>query len=218
MTAPPASPSPLQRLARFLPAGRGWWLVLGAILAGLLLFALVLSNKRDEFEFHRAGEAPAGVPGQVFEPLPAPLPAGESGASGMDDRPPARDEAPRIDQQAQSPVPLPSAQPPAADAVQAPPDAGPRMDAGVPRPISTPSPEYPSAALRARASGDVVLRIEVGTDGRPSDVAVVGSSRNRALDRAAVQTVRRWRFEPALRDGVPVPATVQQVIRFEPPS
>ena len=42
MTAPPASPSPLQRLARFLPAGRGWWLVLGAILAGLLLFALVL--------------------------------------------------------------------------------------------------------------------------------------------------------------------------------
>ncbi|MDH5833660.1 energy transducer TonB [Luteimonas kalidii] len=217
MSTSPASTSPLRRISRFLPAGRGWWLVFGAILAGLLLFALVLSNKRDEFEFHRAGEPAPGVPGQVFEPLPAPLPAGESTASGMDDRPPARDEAPRIDQQAQSPVPPPAqAQAPVAPG-EGPAASGPLADASVPRPLSAPAPDYPSAALRAGASGDVVLRIEVGADGRPGDVTVIGSSRNRALDRAAMQAVRRWRFEPAVRDGVAIPATVQQVISFDAP-
>lgn len=208
-------PTPSQRLARFLPRARGWWLVLGAILAGLLLFALVLSGKRDEFEFHRAGEPAPGVPGQVFEPLPAPLPAGESTASGMDQQPPSREGAPRIDQQAPVPPPAPSAA--AGLAPDAPVAGTPVADPSVPRPLSAPPPEYPAAALRAGASGDVALRILVGADGRPDEVTVVGSSRNRALDRAAVQTVRRWRFEPAMRDGVAVPATVQQVIRFEPP-
>ena len=62
------------------------------------------------------------------------------------------------------------------------------------------------------------LRIEVGADGVPTDVVVVGSSRNRELDRAAVQAVRRWRFQPAMQNGVAVAATVQQTISFEAPN
>ena len=99
MSTPPAPVRASRGIARFLPAARAWWLVGGAVLAGLLLFALVLSSKRDEFEFYRAtGEAMPGTPAQVFDPLPAPLPAGESTATGMDTDAPAPADAPRIDQ------------------------------------------------------------------------------------------------------------------------
>ncbi len=208
----PPSPPASRGIARFLPAGRAWWLVVGAVLAGLLLFALVLSGKRDEFEFYRAqGDAGAGAPGQVFEPLPAPLPAGETAASGMDTDAPADGPAPRIDQHGA---------PPAETAVQpAQPDQSLSADAGTrePRLLSSMQPEYPRAALRAGVAGEVLLLIEVRADGRPGEVSVLSGSRNRSLDRAAVRAVRQWRFEPALRDGVAVPGTVRQSIRFDLP-
>lgn len=212
----PSTPRPWRRkIAAFLPATRGWWLVAGAVLAGLLLFLLVLANRRDQFEFYRAGEGPPGTPGQVFEPLPAPLPAGESAASGMDGRD-GEGASVRIDQHAGAPEPPPGmVDPSTAQAGQAAPATTASGGTTVPRPVSAPAPDYPRAALRAGRAGKVVLRIEVGADGRPRDVSVVESSRHRDLDRAAVRAVERWRFEPALRDGVAVPATVQQVISFD---
>lgn len=217
MSAPSASSPRHRRLASFLPSGRAWWWVAGAFVAGLLLFALVLSSKRDEFEFYRAeGGGPDAPQGQVFEPLPAPLPAGEQAASGMDERPPARGDQPRIDQHA--PPPAAVAQTPAEAAPPAPAPSSPGgPGAAVPRPVSAPPPDYPAAALRAGITGKVTLRIEVDAQGRPGDVSVVASSRNRDLDRAAIRAVRRWRFEPAMRDGVAVAGTVQQVISFDAP-
>lgn len=212
MSTPPAPASASRGIARFLPSRRAWWLVGGAVLAGLLLFALVLSNKRDEFEFYRApGDAMPGAPAQVFEPLPAPLPAGESTASGMDTDAPAPADAPRIDQHR---APAAAAPDSTAQATQQPAAAAGSRE---PQVVSAPPPDYPASALRAGASGDVLLRIEVGADGRPGEVSVVSGSRNRALDRAAVRAVRRWRFEPAMRDGMAVPGTVQQTIRFDAP-
>ena len=206
---------PPSRFARLLPRGSTWWIVAGAFAAGLVLFLLVWSGKRDEFEFYRAGDEAESVEGQVFEPLPVPLPAGEDPASGMDDRPPARtEEAPRIDQHAVSPD-APATGAPAASAATT---AATAAGTGVPRLVSSPAPAYPRNALRSGASGDVQLRIEVGADGVPTDVEVVGSSRNRDLDRAAVQAVRRWRFQPAMQNGVAVAATVQQTISFEAPN
>jgi len=210
-TSSPPSPRS-RRIARFLPAMRGWWLVGGAVVAGLVLFALVLSGKRDEFEFYRAeGGALPDAPGQVFDPLPAPLPAGESAASGMDTRQPPATETPAQARREEAPADA------AAPSTQAP--ATPAQAAGTrePQVLSAPPPEYPTAALRAGATGEVVLRIDVDAQGRPTDVTVVSSSRNRELDRAALRAVRRWRFEPAMRDGVAVAGTVQQSIQFDVP-
>lgn len=214
MSTPPAPRLPLRMIAGLLPAGRGWWLVLGAFLAGLLLFALVLSGKRDEFDFHRAGDGPRGAPGQVFEPLPAPLPAGESTASGMDDE---RGGEVRIDRHAEAPAPPPGTVDPSAQAAGTDDVPAAAVEGPVPRLLSAPAPEYPRSALRAGASGNVVLRIEVRPDGRVGEVSVVESSRHRELDRAAARAVRRWRFQPALHDGRPVAGVVQQVISFDAP-
>jgi protein TonB len=66
--------------------------------------------------------------------------------------------------------------------------------------------DYPPRALRARQEGDVTLAMCMSVDGRASDVTVVSSSGNDALDEAAVRGVGRLRFTPA-KDGSgrPVP-------------
>jgi len=72
---------------------------------------------------------------------------------------------------------------------------------------SAPPPAYPRDALRRGAEGTVLLRVLVGIDGRPLEVAIGESSGHRDLDAAARRHVlARWRFRPAHRDGQPVQA------------
>ncbi|MCR6687550.1 energy transducer TonB [Pseudoxanthomonas sp.] len=83
------------------------------------------------------------------------------------------------------------------------------------RPLAdNPVPAYPRDALRSGSEGRVVVSIEVGADGTPTDVSVVERSGDRALDRAALQAARQWRFEPAIRDGKAVAATVRLPVDF----
>jgi len=91
--------------------------------------------------------------------------------------------------------------------------ASPGPDHG-PRPISTPPPAYPPEDLKARLRGEVSLSVLVSEEGVPIDVVVVKRARGR-LTEAAVEAVRRWRFQPASRDGKPVRARTTVVIPFE---
>ncbi len=76
-------------------------------------------------------------------------------------------------------------------------------------------PEYPPAALKARFSGAVTLHVEVLSDGSVGSVEVIDSSSpNVGFEEAAVMAVRRWRFEPATRDGVPVDAKIKFRLTF----
>lgn len=217
MSTTSASDTLPRRIARFLPSGRAWWLVAGAFVAGLLLFALVLSNRGGEFEFYRAErDDAAGAEHQVFEPLPEPLPAGGDSASGMDTAS-AGAAAPRVDQHASAPEDAASQAPVDTPSPESPAVAATAEEAALPRPLTAPPPEYPRAALRSGASGNVLLLIEVDAEGRPGAIEVVESSRHRELDRAAVNAVRRWRFQPAMRGGIAVPATVRQAFSFDAP-
>ncbi|GGK06749.1 energy transducer TonB [Luteimonas terricola] len=75
-------------------------------------------------------------------------------------------------------------------------------------------PEYPVAAYRDRAEGTVLVGILVDANGRPSEVDVVRRSGNRDLDRAALDAVRQWTFEPAVRGGRKVEARVEVPVTF----
>ncbi|WOB49899.1 energy transducer TonB [Xanthomonas hydrangeae] len=91
-----------------------------------------------------------------------------------------------------------------APAIAAP--SGP-VEAGQLQYLSSPAPSYPVAALRAGQKGTVLLRVLVGTDGRPAEVSVQTSSGHRALDLAArSQVLRNWRFQPATQNGQAVQA------------
>lgn len=82
-------------------------------------------------------------------------------------------------------------------------------------PTTAPAPIYPRDALRDGITGTVELELLVGADGRVIEVHVVHSSGNRYLDSAARdQVLRNWRFLPAMRDGVAVPALGRVPIVF----
>ncbi|TDK28330.1 TonB family protein [Luteimonas aestuarii] len=87
----------------------------------------------------------------------------------------------------------------------------PDRDAAV---LASVEPEYPVAAARARDTGTVLVRAQVDAEGMPTDVEVARSSRSRELDRAAVDAVKQWTFEPAIRDGKAVASTVQVPVEF----
>lgn len=82
------------------------------------------------------------------------------------------------------------------------------------RPLQQPAPEYPVAAMRAGDEGTVLVRAQVDANGKPGNVELVQRSRSRDLDRAALAAVRKWTFEPAVRDGKAVASTVQVPVDF----
>jgi TonB family protein len=75
-------------------------------------------------------------------------------------------------------------------------------------------PVYPAEAIVARQSGDVVLRVLVGADGTPQQIEVERSSTFDALDRAAIEAVEKWMFNPGRRDGVAAEGWVLVPIAF----
>lgn len=80
-------------------------------------------------------------------------------------------------------------------------------------PTRTP-PKYPALARRTGESGDVVLRVELDTDGRVSAAHIATSSGFRRLDEAALNAVKTWRCNPPLRDGRAVRAIALQPFKF----
>jgi protein TonB len=62
----------------------------------------------------------------------------------------------------------------------------------------------------------VRVRVTVATDGSVDRMELAESSGNRHLDRAAMEAVRRWRFQPAVRGGQAVAADVVVPIVFNP--
>jgi protein TonB len=83
-----------------------------------------------------------------------------------------------------------------------------------PRYRSNPPPEYPIPSRRRREEGVVLLNVVVRPDGLPATISLNRSSGYPMLDRAALDTVARWTFEPARAAGVPVSSTAVIPIRF----
>jgi TonB family protein len=90
-----------------------------------------------------------------------------------------------------------------------------RVGPGVtpPRVIHSPDPEYSQEARNARYQGTCVLRMVVGSDGRPRDIKIV-SAVGHGLDEKAVESVRQWRFHPATRNGEPVATQISVEVTF----
>jgi len=60
----------------------------------------------------------------------------------------------------------------------------------------------------------VLISVEIGGDGRASEVTLKRSSGFPLLDEAAIRAVRGWTFEPARAAGIPVSSRVDVPVRF----
>jgi len=138
--------------------------------------------------------------------------------------PPSTPDAPPPSSQISAPVPVVAlAAPPAMVAPQPAPQPAPptaKAEPAAPAPVVAKGPEnagdlsaqvvyrrpirVPLESRRAHEEGVVVLALLLGMDGRIVEISVATSSGFPRLDRAALESVRNWRWSPLLRNGNPV--------------
>lgn len=215
---PRPMPGPKQRTDNTRPRWRispaSWLIIPAGVAVGVLLF-LVVWMQREAPEAVDEAMLPAVTVGAGPETpsLPAPqvsapdVGAEGEAATGVFTLPDAPAEPPPQVAGSASPDPVPEDAPAGDEAI--PGDRGAVL-------VHSPPPAYPGRSLRRGDSGEVLVRALVGADGRPRQVEVARSSSHRALDQAAVRAVRRWRFEPARRQGRPVSQVVQVPVAFSP--
>jgi TonB family protein len=90
-----------------------------------------------------------------------------------------------------------------------------RVGGGVsaPRVLDDPSPDYSEEARKAKYQGTVVLWLIVDASGKPRDVKVARSL-GMGLDQKAIEAVRQWKFQPAMKDGTPVAVQINVEVNF----
>jgi protein TonB len=76
-------------------------------------------------------------------------------------------------------------------------------------------PEYPAHARMRRIQGYVDVEFTVDAEGRVRNPTVVGSNPPGVFDRAALNSIAHWRFEPKRHDGRAIEVIARQRIEFE---
>lgn len=98
------------------------------------------------------------------------------------------------------------------------PPAGPRsIPSSAVRYLIRPPVVYPTRSQDLGEAGSVMLRVLIDERGLPREVSVQKSSGFPRLDQAAVEAMRRARFQPYSENGVALPVWAPAEIKFEPP-
>jgi TonB family protein len=82
-----------------------------------------------------------------------------------------------------------------------------------PKPLKTPDPAYPRSAAQNRIGGTVILALTVLPDGSVDDVQLLGGA-GHEMDKLALQTVKTWRFKPAMCGNDPVAYDMRVEVNF----
>ena len=83
----------------------------------------------------------------------------------------------------------------------------------MPRTIYDPEPEYSEEARKAKYQGTVILQVVIDAEGRPRDIRTARTL-GLGLDEKAIEAVRTWRFQPAMKDGRAVAVLVNIQVSF----
>jgi TonB family protein len=74
-------------------------------------------------------------------------------------------------------------------------------------------PDYADRPRRKKIQGNVLLSMIVNADGSTRDIQVK-QSLDKDLDKKAVECVKKWKFEPATKDGQPVAMRMAVQVNF----
>ncbi len=198
------------------------WTLPGAVVFGGVVLWALASFMREPAD--RPPE-PSPIEAQVIE-LPPPAPVAE----------PAKPEPPKPAPAKRAPAPIQPRTPPHPEPAQ--PTAAPSPSAATPAP-PPPRPVLPQAEGGAAMSGNsgaqailrplpripddlreeamdaaAVARFHVAVDGSAT-VELARPTQNPRLNRLLLDTLKTWRFFPALKDGKPVASTEEIVVRIQ---
>ncbi|MBL4666962.1 MAG: energy transducer TonB [Sneathiella sp.] len=76
------------------------------------------------------------------------------------------------------------------------------------------APRYPRRAFELGQQGIVTLAALILPNGHPQSLKIEISSGHRLLDKAALSAVKRWEFEPLVRNGQKIQSWVRVPVRF----
>ena len=83
----------------------------------------------------------------------------------------------------------------------------------IPTPIRRITPVYPEQCKKDKIEGTVILEIEINAEGNVIDARVLKSD-HPDLDEAAMEAIKKWKYEPVLKEGKPVPVVFAVAINF----
>lgn len=79
--------------------------------------------------------------------------------------------------------------------------------------VKTPDPLYPKSASQNRLIGDTTVSMTVLADGSVGEIQLIGSSTH-SMDDATLQTLKGWKFKPAMCGAEPVVSDIEVVVSF----
>jgi len=82
-----------------------------------------------------------------------------------------------------------------------------------PEPVSQVSPAYPPELRKAKIEGTVTLVFVLSDEGRVEEPRVENSSRPE-FEKPALEAIRKWRFQPGMKDGQAVRTYIRVPMRF----
>jgi protein TonB len=151
-------------------------------------------------------ELPAPAQAESHPPVPAKKTVTQAAAQPV--KQPER-FAPAPSASAAPPAPPPAAPVEAPQAANSPP--APRETHGA-KALIQPIPVIPDDLRQEAMSESAIARFEIAVDGTVT-VALIKPTQNPRLNRLLLDTLRNWKFFPAMKDGKPVASVEEKVIR-----
>lgn len=187
---PPPPPPAAPAVAKMARAPRRVFTVAGKLLAPTAIPETVAMIKEE------ALPPDVGIGYGVEGGVPGGVPGGQAGGviGGI------------LGSSARTQVPLP----PPPQVSREPIRVGGRVQA--PRLVRRVDPVYPPLAMQARVQGEVIIDAVIETDGTVSEMQVI--SGHPLLIQAALDAVRRWRYEPTYLNEQPVAVKLVVTVRF----
>jgi protein TonB len=123
-----------------------------------------------------------------------------------------------------APAPSPNAVTPARTPAETAPAAGSSIAPGIAADVLAAAtlvrtkevaPDYPTQAFVDGTEGWVDINFTISAEGVPEDLKIRDASPKRVFDRAALASLRQWRFEPIKENGVAVSRRATLRVRFQ---
>lgn len=83
------------------------------------------------------------------------------------------------------------------------------------RALASFQPDYPAMMVRMGQEGSVTVRVTIAADGRVTDIERVSATDEAFWQATMRHALKKWRFMPATRDGVPIAMTKVMTVHFK---
>jgi TonB family protein len=83
-----------------------------------------------------------------------------------------------------------------------------------PQPIDEPPPYYPELARHLKKQGSLLMAVLIDRQGLVRDALLLGDPLGDGLDQSSVNTVRRWKYRPAMLNAAPVSVIKPEPVTF----